>query len=1191
MIVNGGTLNTGTIDSWAKIGDQGVGYLELNGTSTFTNKDAIDIGEGNAQGHGKVVVQGQATMTTTNSGIWVGNAAGALGELEIKDHGTVNSLNNELEVPWAGTGILTVGDGLATSDANLNCMMILLGWDAASTSGTVNLKTGGTISTNYFYTGSAGIGHAAVNFDGGVLKALQNNANFITNTGVADFQLNVLAGGAKINSNGFNIAITEPLRNGIVGTDGGLTKSGVGTLTLPVKDIYAPWTQTYNGPTVVTGGALVVGAGTTMATTGITLSGGGNMTVNTSHALTSTLTTLSLGAGSTLSIGLPSEATVGGEIVTNAMNLVATTNLYLTPNGGTVDPAGYDVFAYTSKTGTVADLAVALNPAYHAHIAPGDVTDSGTAIHVGITSDAVDLTWNATPTGDWDVNVTSDWLDPSLASVAFLNLDRVHFTAATTGSTANIVGTVQPGSIDATGGTVQTLAGTGGIVGEGTTLSVTGATLNVVNTGVNFFTGDVTVSGAGSVLNFTPSTALGLHNTITVDTGALNASADWTMANGASQDLVAIGGTVTVAGTLNAATRVDTTANITAVATSTVTVGGNVNLANAAGSTASLTVDNSTMTVGGHLYGGFANGSSVALAVTSGTLTTGTTAPEWVQLGYVAGSNADVTLTDGTMANNQNFAMVYGGATGTLTMTGWSTLSAVGQIRLNAGGDNTISMSGNSAVNCNNEVFGGLWGGNSTLTMSDNASILAGSLADFGAGNLGLGWQGGKITVDMSGNSTMRSGFMGYWGRDAGSVVNLTMTGSSKVGSTWNEMRFGSNGGTATIVMDGDNPADPVTFGNWVSGADCWYINIGEDAGSTGNLTMHNSSLVTTSYDLNFASTGASSTVLMDGNAAIYVGGELKVGNGGNAVGSMTVGSTTGTAIVSVGAHMRIGYNSSTGTLNIGPGANIGVNQWLQIGNVDAGADNLALTSYVNQTGGTITKNAVGGTYVMIGRGTNAVWTISDGLADIRGLASMGNRGASGTLNLNGGVFSIGAIQAGFEADAAAIMRINFNGGTLKVNTLSDIVPSGGSWFVTKYASADALITIADAGATIDTSGVDCHIDVPIVEAVAATTGGLDKEGLGQLELTVSPTYTGDTIVNAGGLKVPSLTTSPNIYVADTATLTAGSIVSETLTIGGGPYTFAAAAASSTPIGVPEPSTIVMLVLAGLGALLAWRRK
>ena len=71
------------------------------------------------------------------------------------------------------------------------------------------------------------------------------------------------------------------------------------------------------------------------------------------------------------------------------------------------------------------------------------------------------------------------------------------------------------------------------------------------------------------------------------------------------------------------------------------------------------------------------------------------------------------------------------------------------------------------------------------------------------------------------------------------------------------------------------------------------------------------------------------------------------------------------------------------------------------------------------------------------------------------------------------------------------------------------------------------------------------------------------------LTLTSVPSYTGDTCVYAGDLTLPSLNTpSAVVTVYDGGTLNAGSIVADTLTIGG--------TAPSTATAVPEPGTFAL---------------
>ncbi|MDA1204642.1 MAG: autotransporter-associated beta strand repeat-containing protein, partial [Verrucomicrobia bacterium] len=81
-----------------------------------------------------------------------------------------------------------------------------------------------------------------VNFNGGVIKAKQDESNLIENLDTA----NVESGGIKINSNGFNVATSQVL----TGT-GGLEKLGAGSLTLNAAN-------TYTGATLVSAGTLTL---------------------------------------------------------------------------------------------------------------------------------------------------------------------------------------------------------------------------------------------------------------------------------------------------------------------------------------------------------------------------------------------------------------------------------------------------------------------------------------------------------------------------------------------------------------------------------------------------------------------------------------------------------------------------------------------------------------------------------------------------------------------------------------------------------------------------------------------------------------------------------------------------------------------------------------------------------------------
>lgn len=97
-----------------------------------------------------------------------------------------------------------------------------------------------------------------IQFNGGVLKAMSNNVAFLPAFNVSSNW--VQAGGAKIDTGGFNISFLSPLLHdpGLPVADGGLIKYGLGTLTVTA-------TNTFTGPTHVYEGVLVIsGFQTTM---------------------------------------------------------------------------------------------------------------------------------------------------------------------------------------------------------------------------------------------------------------------------------------------------------------------------------------------------------------------------------------------------------------------------------------------------------------------------------------------------------------------------------------------------------------------------------------------------------------------------------------------------------------------------------------------------------------------------------------------------------------------------------------------------------------------------------------------------------------------------------------------------------------------------------------------------------------
>lgn len=240
-------LSVPTVESY--IGNAGLtteGYLNVKDSATVNFGATVFVGKSNVDGTG--TSKGTLTQTggTVNAATWlvVGRYVGALGTYDISA-GTTNQTGtaNAMIVGEAGTGVLNV-----SGTGTVNVLGNLLSIAKVSTGvGTVNLN-GGTIIAKRVAEEGAG-GTSTFNFNGGLLKASAASTDFLA-VDTADIQ----AGGAFIDSNGFDLTITKPL-----GGTGTLTKQGAGTLLLATDPTYA-------GATTVNGGVLALGAGNYLPT-------------------------------------------------------------------------------------------------------------------------------------------------------------------------------------------------------------------------------------------------------------------------------------------------------------------------------------------------------------------------------------------------------------------------------------------------------------------------------------------------------------------------------------------------------------------------------------------------------------------------------------------------------------------------------------------------------------------------------------------------------------------------------------------------------------------------------------------------------------------------------------------------------------------------------------------------------------
>lgn len=381
----GNTTLSGGVGGAFALTKNDAGSLTLSGTNTYTgittvNGGALDFGStGSLANNANFLIRGATASVGTGASLNTGT-----GQIKVGDLAAVTATLNQTGGTIATTNTIFVADAATTTIGNVNLSggslsttgILLVAtrgtgtvnisgtaavsanrlWfghnsvSGATTNGTVNLN-GGTLTVGGIEKPGA-IGTSTFNFNGGTLKASQSNAFFLAgnngSTGSAAItRANVRDGGAKIDTNGFNVTIGQALVHSNIGgdnaTDGGLTKSGAGTLTLTGTNSYTDATAVNAGTLLINGNSsTVIGTATVAsgATFGGTHSYGGAVTVAGTLAPGASIESLTTGTvtfndGATYDWEMADTTSTGADLlaINGDLNLNGTVTLQVTDSG------------------------------------------------------------------------------------------------------------------------------------------------------------------------------------------------------------------------------------------------------------------------------------------------------------------------------------------------------------------------------------------------------------------------------------------------------------------------------------------------------------------------------------------------------------------------------------------------------------------------------------------------------------------------------------------------------------------------------------------------------------------------------------------------------------------------------------------------------------------------------------------
>jgi len=955
-------------------------------------------------------------------------------------------------------------------------------WEISSGTFAYNLN-GGTLTVPAIGKIS-GSGSGSFNFNGGTIKPTAATTTFLQGLTAANIQ----AGGAIIDTDGYDVTIAQPLLGA-----GSLAKNGLGILTLTGTNTFTGTATINNGTLALSGsgslaGQVIIPSGRTLDLSGLTTGNIQNSISGVGSVNGSAVTTPSV------AIYPATDGTVGTVTFNNNLDMTAGGSIRL--DLSTSHLGGNDQVAVTGNLSVSSATVIrikALSGAANLSIAGNYVlcAVSGTT------------TMSSTPALAWDGTPPANYLNYSVAKVGNnLVLQYAPSTAPTVTATSTpaivvrnqsvtVTATVTPGSGSVTN--VQVDASQIGISASATL--VLSSTPNVYT---NTFVIPNTLAPGAKVLTVVAKANTGLNspgfsvtNTVQatneVWTGA-GANNNWSTNpnwNNAAPGLT--GDSVTFAG--NTRLTPDQDANYSVTGVSFAPGAGSFVLGSTSGSTL-------TLAAGSGVVNDSANAQTVSVPITQGAAQTYNAAAGNLVINQALTKSGNLVIVTG-VANTvlggpiSDSGSLFKRGSGALTITNnsnWDLAQAssggfTGPFIAQAG---VVTFKNGTTHAVTGElVIGGLiangGAGNNAAVVVDNATVNVSGWLSIGRGN-GIGGVSSDLVLTNGAIVTAGNASAGY---NAGNVAN-----KPKGSVTLHD--------TSSLTINGD-------------------FHVAEGAGANFNITLNGSS--TLSYanfmDLAVGFGGTVANMTLNGGT-VGCGGDPYIGHWGDGNATLTINS--GAFNVGTGAEkwLFMGYwDYVNGRIDINGGSlNFWNNSKVRMArNVNNGGNVFA--HVINQNSGAVTFHSDAG--------------ITPGGGGLLDLQYVGAASGTSTYNLNGGTLTVPTIMS---TVTTGNRLFNFNGGTLKAAVDAVTLLDLGAGNAHAYVRTGGAIIDTDSKNVIVTSALE-HSPVDLAD------GGLVKQGLGTLTLNGANSYLGNTIVQAGTLQLAqaTLAASSRVVVSNAAVL------------------------------------------------------